>query len=99
MPSRYLHARSTLLRPALSILCATPTESSEYLASDDPVVGSVKQEVIMKAANMCLSTTEALVNLITTKIDPEADRLPAPWYNVFCELREGQIGAMTVSDY
>lgn len=45
------------------------------------------REMVIKAANMCLAATEALVDLMACNPDPQADRLPAPWYNVFCESK------------
>lgn len=51
----------------------------------DFITSGMTREVVIKAGNMCLSATESLVNLMTTNMDPQADRLSAPWYNVFCK--------------
>ena len=42
--------------------------------------------MVIKAANQCLSTTEALVQFMTVE-NPQTDLLPAPWYNVFCKFQ------------
>ncbi|CAK7220261.1 hypothetical protein SCUCBS95973_004099 [Sporothrix curviconia] len=70
-----------LLRPALSVLCRAPHD--EAGSGYDSRSSSMGREMVIKAANMCLATTEALVDLMASSPDPQAARLPAPWYNVF----------------
>lgn len=84
--TRFLHARLTLLRPALATLCKAPPEAEERVAYEYFNLRSVNQEMIIKAANQCLSTTEALVQFMTVE-NPQTDLLPAPWYNVFCKFQ------------
>ncbi|KAF7542453.1 hypothetical protein G7Z17_g11559 [Cylindrodendrum hubeiense] len=43
-------------------------------------------EMLMKAANVCVSVAQELVNLITVNFNSDDDLLPAPWYNVFYEI-------------
>lgn len=85
---RFLHARLTLFRPALTMLCKAPCDVAEGACENETGFTSIRKEMVIKAANLCLSSANALVDVMTTNMDPSAERLPAPWYNVFCRLRK-----------
>ncbi|KAM0260132.1 hypothetical protein ACHAQJ_002896 [Trichoderma viride] len=74
---RYLHVRLMMLRPVLSGLCDPAFQSSE-LGTD-----SMQDGMMLKAANLCVSGAQELLQLIEENMYFKTDLLPSPWYTVF----------------
>ncbi|KAM6477517.1 aldehyde dehydrogenase family-domain-containing protein [Trichoderma sp. SZMC 28011] len=74
---RYLHVRLMMLRPVLSGLCDPASQSSEL------GTGSMQDEMVLKAANLCVSGARELLQLIEDNIYFKTDVLSPPWYTVF----------------
>lgn len=83
---RHLHIRLILLRPVLSELCDLASSSTTIDAMHQGYhESSLRHEMLVRAANLCVSVAQGIASLIT-EISPSAsDYLPAPWYNVFCK--------------
>ena len=79
---RSLHVRLILLRPCLSELCDS---TGMVLAQPGAANASVRQSMLIKTGNLCVSVAQELVHLITENSRSRAHLLPPPWYNVFCE--------------
>lgn len=74
-----------MLRPMLSGLCDMSRRSDAATTDQDSLESSMRHSMLLKAAKLCLSVAQELVDVITGKA---ASKLcPAPWYNVFCEYR------------
>lgn len=73
-----------MLRPVLSVLSGLASDSSKALQDNESFNTNMRQGMLVKAANLCVSVAQELVNLITVNMNAECDLLPAPWYNVFC---------------
>ncbi|KAL7908481.1 aldehyde dehydrogenase family domain-containing protein [Trichoderma velutinum] len=74
---RYLHVRLMMLRPVLSGLCDPACQSSEL------DTGSMQDEMVLKAANLCVSGAQELLHLIEENMYFKTDLLSPPWYTVF----------------
>ncbi|KAH6994962.1 fungal-specific transcription factor domain-containing protein [Ilyonectria destructans] len=83
LEARYLHVRLVMLRPVLSVLSGLASDSSKALQDNESFNTNMRQGMLVKAANLCVSVAQELVNLITVNLNAECDLLPAPWYNVF----------------
>ena len=75
-----------MLRPVLSVLCDITRRSggSGAATDQDSIESNMRQGMILKAAKLCLSVAQQLVDLITE--NAPSGLSPAPWYNVFCKL-------------
>ncbi|KAF2788531.1 hypothetical protein K505DRAFT_255310 [Melanomma pulvis-pyrius CBS 109.77] len=78
---RYLHTRLTMLRPMLSVLCDLTRRSDATSTDEDSLESNMRHGMLLKAAKLCLSVAQDLVDLITSKAP--LGLCPAPWYNVF----------------
>ncbi|KKP04921.1 hypothetical protein THAR02_02942 [Trichoderma harzianum] len=74
---RYLQVRLMMLRPVLSGLCDPVSQSS------DLGTGSMQDEMVLKAANLCVSGAEELLQLIEDNMYFKTDLFSPPWYTVF----------------
>jgi hypothetical protein len=80
-----------MLRPVLSVLCDMSRRSGTGTPDDDSIESNMRQGMLFKAARLCLSVTQDLVNVITEKAQSRLEVLPAPWYNVFCKYASGSL--------
>ncbi|KAL6692435.1 fungal-specific transcription factor domain-containing protein [Trichoderma pleuroticola] len=74
---RYLHVRLMMLRPVLSGLCDPASQSGEL------GTGSMQDEMVLRAANLCVSGAQELLQLIEENMYFKTDLLSPPWYTVF----------------
>lgn len=48
-------------------------------------MGSMQDEMVLKAANLCVSGAQELLQLIEDNMFFKTDLLTPPWYTVFCK--------------
>ncbi|KAI0189066.1 fungal-specific transcription factor domain-containing protein [Astrocystis sublimbata] len=91
LEARFLHTRLLLLRPALTVL-QVPKKQRSWIqgliddredSEEDSIQSNMSQGMLVKAANICVSTALDLVHLLSAGLQSDVDYLPAPWYNVF----------------
>lgn len=68
-----------MLRPVLSGLCDPEFQSTKMVT--DPI----QDETMLKAANLCVSGAQELLQLIEENMHFKTDLLAPPWYTVFCK--------------
>ncbi|KAB5550759.1 fungal-specific transcription factor domain-containing protein [Coniochaeta sp. 2T2.1] len=83
LETRYLHTRVTMLLPVLHVFLESGLRSGVNTPRDNPIHNGIQDDMLLKAARLCLSITQDLVNLITGKTQSSPESLPAPWYNIF----------------
>lgn len=84
-PRRSLYVRMNLLRPSLSELCNSVSKTGLPSTQPSSLSKSVREVMLMKSGNLCVSVAQELVSLITENSHSRAHFLPPPWYNVLCE--------------
>ncbi|CAH0045633.1 unnamed protein product [Clonostachys solani] len=82
LKARSLYVRMSLLRPSLSELCNSASNNSLPSGQPDSLNTSVREIMLMKSGNLCVSVAQDLVSLITENSHSRAHFLPPPWYNV-----------------
>jgi hypothetical protein len=87
---RYLHVRLMMLRPVLSGLCDPAFQSSEFDTD------SMQDGMMLKAANLCVSGAQELLQIIEDNMYFKTDLLSPPWYTVFCKSPLSLPGATIV---
>ncbi|KAH6605522.1 c6 transcription factor [Trichoderma cornu-damae] len=75
---RYLHVRMMMLRPVLSSLCDPAFRSSEPGADSN-----MQDGMMLKAANLCVSGAQELLQVIEENMYFKTDLLSPHWYTVF----------------
>ncbi|CAH0022403.1 unnamed protein product [Clonostachys rhizophaga] len=81
-PRRSLYVRMNLLRPSLSELCNSVSKTGLPSTQPDSINTSVREIMLIKSGNLCVSVAQELVSLITENSHARAHFLPPPWYNV-----------------
>lgn len=71
-----------MLRPMLLTVCDLTRRSSVAIIHKDSLESNLRHSMLLKAARLCLSVAQDLVDLITAKAP--LGLCPAPWYNIFC---------------
>lgn len=73
-----------MLQPLLSVLC----DPVNQLNAVDPKAGSplsnMQHGMLLEAANACVSEAQQILKIIEQNLHSTVDRLPPPWYIVFC---------------
>ncbi|VUC22993.1 unnamed protein product [Clonostachys rosea] len=82
LKARSLYVRMSLLRPALSELCNFKSNDGPATSQPDSLNASVREIMLVKSGNLCVSVAQELVSLITENPHSRAHFLPPPWYNV-----------------
>lgn len=82
---RYLHVRLMMLRPVLSGLCDPAFQSNELSTDSGFSHSNMQEEMMLKAANLCISEAHELLQLIEDNMYFKTDVLCPPWYTVFCK--------------
>lgn len=80
---RYLHIRLILFRPLLSTLLHSTSRDTPF-EPDSSMENEMRQDILDKGVNLCISSARELVDLITGNLNTCNDILPPPWHNVFC---------------
>ncbi|KAL3449911.1 fungal-specific transcription factor domain-containing protein [Aspergillus insuetus] len=80
--ARYLHVRLIMFRPVLS---AVSSSSCKDIISEQgsSMQSGMRQGMLDKGVNMCVSSARDLVELITGNLDLSNEVLPPSWHNVF----------------
>ncbi|CAG9983791.1 unnamed protein product [Clonostachys byssicola] len=82
LKARSLYVRMNLLRPSLSELCNSVNKVGLPSTQPDSISTSVREIMLIKSGNLCVSVAQELVSLITENSHSRAHFLPPPWYNV-----------------
>ncbi|CAI6088219.1 unnamed protein product [Clonostachys chloroleuca] len=82
LKARSLYVRMNLLRPSLSELCNSVSKTGLPSTQPSSLSKSVREVMLMKSGNLCVSVAQELVSLITENSHSRAHFLPPPWYNV-----------------
>ncbi|BCS28202.1 fungal specific transcription factor domain-containing protein [Aspergillus puulaauensis] len=79
--ARYLHVRLIMFRPVLSALFHS--SSKETSGQDSSMESAMRNGMLDKGVNLCVSSARDLVELITGNLDLYNQVLPPSWHNVF----------------
>jgi hypothetical protein len=74
-----------MLRPVLSGLCDSAFQSSEAGADSELARSDMQDGMMLKAANLCVSGAQELLQVIEENMYFKTDLLSPPWYTVFCK--------------
>lgn len=75
-----------MFRPVLSLLFQSVRDNAGPNSYNNDLDSSMHHEMLLKAAYLCVSAAQELVDLITDNYPSEIGLLPPSWYNVFCML-------------
>lgn len=92
-----------MLRPVLSGLCDPAFQSSEPGTDSDLARSDMQDGMMLKAANLCVSGAQDLLQVIEENMYFKTDLLSPPWYTVFCKypitLQAGSMALIRLCRY
>ncbi|KNG85200.1 hypothetical protein ANOM_008079 [Aspergillus nomiae NRRL 13137] len=81
--ARYLHVRLFMFRLVLSAALFHSSGQDTPSKTDPSMESAMRQDVLDKGVNLCVSSAYDLVDLITSNLHIHDDILPPFWHNVF----------------
>lgn len=73
-----------MLQPLLSVLCDPTNQLNTVNPKADSPLSNMQHSMLLEVANVCVSEAQQILKIIEQNLDSTVDRLPPPWYTVFC---------------